>query len=291
MHCFVKGWEANSVNLDLDVIITSYVNERVSSNNGSRGGQTFRKRKLLFGLALFLEREVDVWALLERLESFPPHEHVSTKAVAFAVAVLAEFKSRFAMISHEPSITMADKEQLLRDIVWAITEQLGILGGAEIKPLKTLTLKVINAREPAYFLVSGPGDFRIDSRAKKDLSPHIKKMLGTGTNVMSGDVRINPPEFDTEAQIGLKPGIINPFGEIEHFSRAGIRGVLYYRYPEDSNPVAVALSASDTFIVHGSNLPPLLYLWYGRPQGVPFQTINRSVQSPPGEGKLVLLES
>lgn len=220
--------------------------------------------------AYYSQRKADIYKLLVHLEGLPLGEHIPTKAVAYILGFSAIMHRRFALLSHEASQTMADKEQIILVHQEEIEEQLDEKNPV-INALKTITLSVDHKGVRGYFLVSGLGDFRIDPAAKRDLAPHIKKILKAEGNPMNGRIRVNPPEFNSTHRLGINPGIVGPFADFRMFEDGGLDGILLYRPSVLQGYTAIAASPTDTLIADEHALVGTLMGWQG---DIPFRLVD-----------------
>jgi len=219
----------------------------------------------------FSQRASELYFLVAQLDSLPPTKHVPSEVVAYATGLSIVTGVPFALVQHGISRSVGEKATILAGQHDSIAGQLG--QEAPVEPLKTVTLRVGHQEVPAYFIVSGIGNFRVDDQTKQDLLPPIQKLLGTDTNVMR-TITVNPPELDPR-YLGAEAGIVGPF--IETFGRFPVRGLFYYVPSDYEGFVAVAVSFTDTLIVQKSVLSLTINHWQENHLGIPFELVSRNM--------------
>lgn len=223
---------------------------------------SFRPAEHFLGLAevwnpgYFTQKRDALHSLIKRIEMLPPTEHLPTEVVTFACGLSIVWQLPFALIGHEENYLIREKTNILLQERDAITAQLGT-DEILVLPLKTVTLRVEHKGTPRYFLLTRIGDFPLDLQTKRALTPAIKQLLNTETNVMNKEVKINPSEFDPVQSLGINRGIVSPFVKGVNPT---ISGLLYYQ-DEIRGFVAIAVSPRETLIIEGSVFISTLNWW------------------------------
>lgn len=194
----------------------------------------------------------NIYDFLTRLDTLPRNERIPTEAVVFALGVSAAFRKPFALLTHEPVVSVAEKLEILHAQRDSIAVQLHSSETPEL--LKTVTLgmvykvgerkpNVAMARVTKHVLVVGMGDFHIDNPMKDEISKAL------GMKKKPERTHINPESFDVASSINLVPGIVGPFfewkGEV-----IGLDKIVYFpEVRKEASFVAIAVSPTDTLVV------------------------------------------
>lgn len=194
-------------------------------------GSTLRKLPGLRSIVANLHlSDQPPFALLERERALGAATLPARSMVALFQAAGAEGVSELAerVISHEPSNTAAEKQQILRDCLVQ----------------KTITLEISSR----LALCTGTGDFRL-SRA---LLRSIAESMGVSRSA-TRRCAINPESVVPEIDYGLIRGMVSPFLPPHRMSRLSVVTVLSDP-PHASSDVAVSLSPFESLLLPAASL-------------------------------------
>lgn len=227
--------------------------------------------------ACSLPQRSQVYALIDCLDGLAQTKHIPSEVVGFACGLSAMSHRPIALITHEPSFSTQEKSDILMVHQEDITTQLGVRE-VSVLPLKTITLRFEHEGAASYILFTRTGDHLLDWVTKSDITPVLKRLLQTERNPLRRGLAINPLEIDPVLMFGIEPGLVSPFVRANLTSVP--KGLLYYWENADDSFddfVAIAVSPTDTLVVHKTVFHRTLDWWQGNFLGVPYRTVVKGV--------------
>lgn len=195
-----------------------------------------------------LQHAVDNWlhgddTIMETRYQRLPNAHIPIEYVRTLFSLA--YRQPVALLRHAPTPSIQEHLQMLHQRY----EELGRAGiGRMPRPVKTVSLLVSHAERKFRYLVTGVGDFQVDTRLKEQIADTV----GLTRKPLKQRTKINDPEFDTVKHTGLISGVVGPFFEPRYWET--IDGLCFV-YPVEGVPmVSLAVSPIDTMVIPGNAL-------------------------------------